>query len=140
MDANKVDLFMLSKGNLFPYAQLPLLRDMLIKASNEDWVSINAAPYKNPTTTLIMSFAAGTYGADRFYLGQPLLGIGKLFLTLIFATWLVAMEITDSENWTAIALGLCIISALLLWYFIDIFLVPKTAKEKNLNIILTILN
>ena len=138
MEANKVDLFMLSKSSMFPNAQLPLLREMLIKASDEDWIKINAASFKNPTTALIMSFAAGTYGADRFYLGQPLLGIGKL--TLFLVAWLVAVEITDTENWIVIVLGLCIIFVLLFWYFIDIFLVSKTVKEKNLNIILTILN
>ena len=140
MEANKVDLFILSKSSMFPNAQLPLLREMLIKASDEDWIKINAASFKNPTTALIMSFAAGTYGADRFYLGQPLLGIGKLFLTFFLVAWLVAVEITDTENWIVIVLGLCIIFVLLFWYFIDIFLVSKTAKEQNLNIILTILN
>lgn len=41
MEANKVDLFMLSKSSMFPNAQLPLLREMLIKASDEDWIEIN---------------------------------------------------------------------------------------------------
>lgn len=140
MEANKIDMFMLPKNNLFPNAQLPLLREMLIKASDEDWVKINATSFKNPTTALIMSFVAGTYGADRFYLGQPLLGIRKLFLTILLLAWLIAVEITDTENWIVIVLGLCIIFVLLFWYFIDIFLVSKTAKEQNLNIILTILN
>lgn len=140
MDGSKVDLFMLSKGSMFPNAQLPLLREMLVNSSEENWVSINAIPFKNPTTALIMSFAAGTYGADRFYLGQPLLGIGKLFLTLMFVTWIILVEITDTENWVIIILGLSIIFLLLFWYFIDIFLVAKAAKEQNLNIILTILN
>ena len=54
MEANKVDLFMLSKSSMFPNAQLPLLREMLIKASDEDWIKINAASFKNPTTALIM--------------------------------------------------------------------------------------
>lgn len=140
MDGTKVDLFMLSKGSMFPNAQLPLLREMLVKSSEENWVSINTIPFKNPTTALIMSFAAGTYGADRFYLGQPLLGIGKLFLTLMLVVWIVFVEITDTENWVIIILGLSIIFLLLFWYFIDIFLVAKTAKEQNLNILLTILN
>lgn len=32
---------------MFPNAQLPLLREMLIKASAEDWIKINAASFKN---------------------------------------------------------------------------------------------
>jgi len=140
MDGSKVDLFMLSKGSMFPNAQLPLIREMLVKSSEDNWVSINTIPFKNPTTAQIMSFAAGTYGADRFYLGQPLLGIGKLFLTLMFVAWIILVEITDTENWVIIILGLSIIFLLLFWYFIDIFLVAKTAKEQNLNILLTFLN
>lgn len=131
---------MLSKSNMFPDTQLPLLREMLIKASEEDWIKINAASFKNPTTALIMSFAAGTYGADRFYLGQPILGAGKLLLTLILVIWIVTMEITGTENLIATTLGLCFIYIPIFWYFIDIFLVSKTAKEQNLNTILTILN
>lgn len=33
MEANKIDMFMLPKNNLFPNAQLPLLREMLINPS-----------------------------------------------------------------------------------------------------------
>lgn len=70
-----------------------------------------------------MSFAVGTYGADRFYLRQPLLGIWKLFLNFFFAAWLVAVEITDTESRIFIVLSLCMIFVLLFWFFIDIFLV-----------------
>ena len=56
MEANKVDLFMLSKSSMFPNAQLPLLREMLIKASDEDWIKINAASFKDhPTFRVIKS-------------------------------------------------------------------------------------
>lgn len=131
MEANKVDLFMLSKSSMFPNAQLPLLREMLIKASDEDWIKINAASFKNPTTALIMSFAAGTYGADRFYLGQPLLGIGKLFLTLFLVAWLVAVEITDTENWIVIVLGLCIIFVLFFGISLTYSLFLKQLKNRT---------
>ena len=90
MEANKVDLFMLSKSSMFPNAQLPLLREMLIKASDEDWIKINAASFTNPTTALIMSFAAGTYGADRFYLGQPYFSL-KLYGIISSSFWSISI-------------------------------------------------
>lgn len=139
MDTNKVDFFILSKGNMFPNAQLPFLREKLIEASEDKWVELNSASYKNPTIALIMSIIVGTYGADRFYLGQPLLGVGKLLLTILLIVGAIMTEIIDFNKWMAIPF-LCVICILLFWYFIDIFLVSKTAKEQNLNTILTILN
>lgn len=139
MDTNKVDFFILSKGNMFPNAQLPFLREKIIEASEDKWVELNSVSYKNPTIALIMSIIVGTYGADRFYLGQPLLGVGKLLLTILLIVGAIMTEIIDFNNWMAIPF-LCVICILLFWYFIDIFLVSKTAKEQNLNTILTILN
>lgn len=130
MDSSKVDMFILSKGSLFPNAQLPLLREMLINAKEEDWVKINSAPFKNPATALILSFAVGTYGADRFYLGHYMLGIGKLLLTILFIAWFVVIEL-GAENWMLVVAGLVLMSILIFWYFIDIFLVTKTAREQN---------
>lgn len=142
MDTNKVDFFILSKGNMFPNAQLPFLREKLTEASNEKWIELNATSFKNPTIALIMSVAAGTYGADRFYLGQPLLGVCKLILTLMLIAWAITMQFLTPEDLTVwiFVPFFCIMCLILLWYFIDIFLVSKTAKEQNLNTILTILN
>lgn len=140
MESNKVDMFLLSKGNMFPNTQLPLIREMLIKADDDKWIELNSVSMKNPTTALIMSIAAGTYGVDRFYLGNTILGIGKLSLTIMLLLWVILMEVTDTEEWFFIILGLCIIFLLLFWYFIDIFLVSKDAKQQNLNILLTLLN
>ncbi|MCF0199502.1 MAG: TM2 domain-containing protein [Bacteroidaceae bacterium] len=138
MDSGKVDMFMLCKGYLFPNAQLPLLREMLI-TSEEDWGTINSVPFKNPTTVLILSIAAGTYGADRFYLGHHLLGVGKLLLTILFIAWIIVMEIWKLDDWFFVGSGLVLTFVLLFWYFIDIFLVSTTARAQNLNTILTIL-
>ena len=65
MHSNKTDMFMLSKGSLFPSAPLPVLREMLITASDEDWIKIDSATFKNPTAAFVMSLAAGTYGAKE---------------------------------------------------------------------------
>lgn len=140
MENNKVDLFLLNKGGLFPDAQLPLLRDLLTKADEDKWPLFFSASFRNPTTALILSITVGTYGADRFYLGQPLLGIGKLLVTILFFIWLLTIEFIDEEGWFIFFTGLAMGPVLVLWYFIDIFLVSRLAKKQNLNILLTLLN
>lgn len=140
MDINKVDLFMLSKNSMFPKSKLPLIREMLEKADEESWININSIAFKNPTTALLMSVAAGTYGVDRFYLKQPLLGIGKLCLTLMLVAWVIMVELTETDDWMFISFGVCVSLLVVFWYFIDIFLISKTTKEQNFNILLTILN
>ena len=65
MEANKVDLFMLSKSSMFPNTQLPLLREMLIKASDEDWIRINAASFKNPKHDFAMLEMKQKQGANQ---------------------------------------------------------------------------
>lgn len=140
MDINKVDMFMLSKGYLFPNAQLPLLREMLIKAGEDEWVKINTANFRSPITALILSLVAGTYGVDRFYLGHYLLGSGKLLLAILLIGWLIGWFNGQLENWNFLYFGGTLIMTLTFWGGIDIFLVSKTAREQNLNILLTILN
>lgn len=140
METSKVDMFLLNKGNMFPNAQLPLIREMLTKANENVWVNLNVAFFYNPTTALIMSLSVGSYGIDRFYLGQPLLGIGKLLLTLMLIAWVIVIEITETENLAFIIGGSFVIFILSFWYLTDIFLVPKIAREQNLKLLLTILN
>ena len=103
MDSNKVDMLLLGTEGLFPEEKILLIRDRLLVVSDEKWFVISTLQYKKPMVSLAISYFAGYLGADRFYMGDLVLGILKL-----------------------LTCGGCGI-----WWFIDLFLVSGTTKNKN---------
>ena len=84
-----------------------LAQRIAISQRDENSLQIMLSQMKDPTISLILSILVGTLGVDRFYMGDIALGIGKL-----------------------ITGGGCGI-----WWLIDIFLVMKDTKYKNLQML-----
>lgn len=105
MEQNKVDLFITTHAEYFPQENLPFIREKLLQLPDESYANISMIEYKNPLIILIFSLTLGTFGVDRFMLGQTVLGIVKL-----------------------LTLGGCGI-----WALIDFFLIIGATKETNLN-------
>ena len=78
MDAQKIDMFLVSKGDVFPAEQLPYIRERLANLPEDKSNMIYSLEFKSPTTSLILSLLLGGYGIDRFYIGNIGLGVGKL--------------------------------------------------------------
>ena len=78
VDTTKVDMFMTVHGKEFPEAQLPYIRERLLAMDDNKLNQINMLQFKSPTTMLIISIFLGTYGIDRFMLGDTGLGVAKL--------------------------------------------------------------
>src|SRR3546814_4108305 len=78
MDAQRVDMFIMSNAKYFESYQLNAIRDRLIAMDDSKWVMISTLQLKDPTTSLIVSILVGTLGVDRFIIGDTGLGIGKL--------------------------------------------------------------
>lgn len=104
MDAQKVDLFMLTNGKFFPEQQLPFIRERLLDLDEGKTTLVQSMQFKDPTIVLILSLFLGAYGVDRFYLGDTGLGIGKLI--------------------TCGGVGI--------WAIIDWFLIMNACREKNM--------
>lgn len=104
MDAQKVDLFMLTNGKFFPEQQLPFIRERLLDLDEGKTTLVQSMQFKDPTIGLILSLFLGAYGVDRFYLGDTGLGIGKLI--------------------TCGGVGI--------WAIIDWFLIMNACREKNM--------
>lgn len=140
MEQRKVDLFILNNGPMFPEKLLPFIREEILKLDDEKWQVISTLQFKSPMIALLLSIGCGTYGVDRFYLGDTILGIFKLSLTLILITAIIVQSIYNMESWPLLIFMFAIIPIIIFWYLIDIILVVKATKELNYNSLLTILH
>lgn len=105
MDAQKVDMFIMSNSKFFESHQVGLIRDRLISLDDSKWVLVQSIQFKDPTISLIVSLLAGALGIDRFLIGDVGLGVGKLL--------------------TCGGLGI--------WTIIDWFLIMGATREKNMQ-------
>lgn len=111
MDAQKVDMYLMTQAKFFEGHQISAVRDKLIALDDSKFVMMSALNLKDPTTILIVSLLAGALGIDRFMLGDTGLGIGKLL--------------------TCGGLGV--------WTIVDWFLVMGRAREINFQKVMTML-
>ena len=105
MDAQKVDMFIMSNGKFFESHQLAMIRERLIALDDSKWAMLSTTQFKEPTTILIISIFAGSLGIDRFMIGDTGLGIGKLLTC----------------------------GGLHIWTIIDWFSIQKATREKNMQ-------
>ncbi|SEM13593.1 TM2 domain-containing protein [bacterium A37T11] len=105
MEAQKVDLFIMTNSKFFEGHHLQAIRDRLIEIDDSKWSMLQTLQFKDPTTSLIVSLLGGSLGIDRFLIGDTGLGIGKLL--------------------TCGGLGI--------WAIIDWFMIMPATREKNLQ-------
>jgi TM2 domain-containing membrane protein YozV len=105
MEAQKVDMFMMTNSKFFEGHQLNAIRERLLAMDEDKWPMLQMVQYKDPTTALLISIFAGAYGIDRFYIGDTGMGVGKLL--------------------TCGGLGI--------WAIVDWFLIQGATKEKNME-------
>ena len=55
MDAQKVDMFIMSNGKFFESHQINVIRDRLIALDDSKWAMLSTAQFKDPTTSLLIS-------------------------------------------------------------------------------------
>ncbi len=105
MEAQKVDMFIMTNAKYFESYQINGIRERLIALDDSKWAMISIVQLKDPTVSLIVSLLAGTLGIDRFLIGDTGMGIGKLL--------------------TCGGLGI--------WAIIDWFLIMGATREKNMQ-------
>jgi TM2 domain-containing membrane protein YozV len=89
MTLANVDMFMGTMGRYFSISKIGMMRNRLAKLDDSRLPLIQSLPYKDPTMLLVVSLFAGTFGIDRFMLGQIGLGIIKLITMGGFGIWTV---------------------------------------------------
>lgn len=111
MDKNKVNTYFLANHEYFDEASIPLLRQRMEEADDSKWPLLELVDLKSPYTALMLSIFGGPIGVDRFYIGQNLLGVLKTLTC----------------------------GGLIIWAFIDQFLIRKTTRERNTRVLLNTL-
>ncbi len=89
MDAQRVDMFLMTTGKNFHSHQLPQIRERLLAIDDSKLIMIQSLSLKSPQTSLIVSILCGSLGIDRFLIGDVGLGIGKLLTCGGFGVWTV---------------------------------------------------
>lgn len=105
MDAQKVDMFIMTNQKYLPAEKIVFLKEKLLEADDSKFSLASTVEFKDPTTILLVSIFLGSLGIDRFMLGDTGMGILKL-----------------------LTCGVCGILTIVDW-----FTVQKKAKELNFN-------
>jgi hypothetical protein len=77
MDAQKVDMFIMTNGKYFESHQVVEIRERLLLLDEASWGRIQTLQFKDPTTSLIISLLGGSLGIDRFFIGDVGLGVWR---------------------------------------------------------------
>ena len=78
MEQSKIDMFIMSNSGKFTPQQFSVIREKLATLPDEKAVIVMSNQYYDSTTMLILSIILGSYGVDRFLLGDIGLGVLKL--------------------------------------------------------------
>ena len=111
MDAQRVDMFIMTNQKYLPAEKIMFVKQKLMAIDEEKFSMVSAVDFKDPTTILLVSLFLGTLGIDRFMLGETGMGILKL-----------------------LTCGVCGILTIIDW-----FSVSKKAKELNYNNLMMVL-
>ena len=108
MESDKVNNIMMMLSSKIPMGSLSSVRTSLenTEVSEADMIAF-LSQMKDPVLSILLSIFVGSFGVDRFYIGDTGLGIGKLLTG-----------------------GGCGI-----WWLIDIFLIMDATKQKNLELL-----
>jgi TM2 domain-containing membrane protein YozV len=89
MDAQKVDMYLMTNAKYFESHQIPYLRDKLLAMDDSKYIVLHSLNLKDPTMILIISILIGGLGIDRFIIGDVGLGVGKLLTCGGLGIWTI---------------------------------------------------
>jgi hypothetical protein len=103
MESQKVDMFIMTNGKFFHSHQVVQIREKLLAADDSKWALVQTLQFRDPTIILIVSILAGTFGIDRFIIGDTGLGVGKLLTCgglgiWAIVDWFLIMDATRDKN------------------------------------------
>ena len=74
----KVDMFLMTNKKYFPAEKMVFLKEKLYAVDESKFSLISCVDLKDPTTLLLVSLFLGSFGVDRFMIGETGMGVLKL--------------------------------------------------------------
>ena len=111
MDTTKLDMFIMTNQKYLPAEKIVFVKEKLKNIEEDRFALVSSVEFNDPTTILLVSIFLGSWGIDRFMLGDTGMGVLKLLTG-----------------------GVCGILTIIDW-----FSVQKKTKEANFNKLMTIL-
>ena len=111
MDQQKLDLWLMTNQKHFPAEKMIYLKEKLKDIDENKFAMLSTIDFKDTTTMLLLSLFVGSWGVDRFMLGDTGMGVLKLLTG-----------------------GLCGILTIIDW-----FTVTKKTKELNFKNVMMLL-
>lgn len=112
MDIERINIFILTNKHFFLDEDLSLIKLRLETIDEVKWRELSTITFKDPQIALMLSIFGGPIGVDRFYIGDYAKGVLK-----------------------TVTLG-----GLLIWAFIDQFLIRKSTKRNNRQMLFDIID
>jgi len=145
MEELKIDQFTLMHNGKFSAKALLEIREQLKKLDDSKFGFIATQDYKEPNTLFWISIFLGSFGVDRFMLGQIGLGLAKLlipFLLLVicsvqFLTALGDDKVTSFTDFTDVSLEYIVniiacCTVYFIWWIADwLFFIKEATKTLN---------
>ncbi len=107
MEQQKIDMFIMTNQKYFPAEKMIYLKEKLNSIDESKFALISTVEFKAPTTLLLISLFLGTWGVDRFMLGDTGMGILKLLTggccgILTIVDWFSIQKKTKEQNFNAL--------------------------------------
>ncbi len=103
MDNQKVEMYLISNSKYFPPEKMMYLKERLNQMDENNFINIATIELKDPSTMLLISIFLGSFGIDRFMLGDIPMGILKLLTAglcgiLTIYDWFIISNKTKELN------------------------------------------
>ncbi|MBR2901982.1 MAG: TM2 domain-containing protein [Clostridia bacterium] len=109
MDKQKIDLYLVTNVKYFEPSAIPIIRTKLENATEETLLTLQACELKDPTVLLLISIFLGSFGIDRFMLGDTGMGVLKLLTAgccgiLTIIDWFSITKKVKQKNFSTISM------------------------------------
>ena len=107
VNSQQVDAYIMANKKYFPDEKIPYLKEKLASMDSSKFELVTTSSLKDPVVLLVVSLFLGSFGVDRFMLGNIGYGIVKILFCwtgiLTIIDWFLIMKKAREYNFNSLA-------------------------------------